>query len=183
MKVNQGIKPEELLKKANLYSVPVDVDKLAEFLSINVDKSFSFEKTHCGEISLTKDGSVNVWINNITSPNRQRFTLAHEIGHYVNDLIPALEKHQEQEFIDDETTLKRSGLQLRAEYQANDYAAKLLMPKELVIESAQVVIDQIKARTGNEQVARSEFVRAMASFFHVSEQAMEIRLKVVGILS
>lgn len=85
---------------------------------------------------------------------RRRFTVAHEIAHFV--------LHRDQigdSLADDE--LYRSGLSTRQEAQANRFAADILMPRSL--------IDRYVKRFGAE-------AGVLASEFKVSEAAMRIRL-------
>src|SRR5690348_7730596 len=100
-------------------SAPVDVDAIANDLGLKV------YRTDLGpEVFgiLKRDSSRGgwsgyaVWVNGKNHPNRQRFTLAHEIAHFVlhRDLI-------EDGIIDD--TQYRSSLSGEYETQANKLAA------------------------------------------------------------
>lgn len=174
--------PSRLLKDLDLYRVPVDLEELCRRLGVNKTSKMKFA-SHSGEISVSRDGDVNIWINPMDPPNRRRFTLAHEIGHLVYDIIPYLDgEGGEKEFVDDDRTLRRDGRQHPAEYRANDYAAKLLMPRALVLDYADEVIEDIKEETGQRMVDVEEFISKMARIFEVSEQAMEIRLSNIGII-
>ncbi|WP_082456880.1 ImmA/IrrE family metallo-endopeptidase [Sphingomonas sp. Leaf23] len=64
-------------------------------------------------------------VNRHEHRNRQRFTIAHEIAHFVlhRDVIG-------NELVDD--TFYRSGLSERREYEANALAAEILMPWPLL---------------------------------------------------
>jgi predicted transcriptional regulator len=92
-------------------------------------------------------------INSDDSINRQKFTLAHEIAHFIlhRDLI-------EDGIIDD--TMYRSDLGNHYETQANQLAADILMPIRLVKKARETIYDP----------------RELAKLFDVSEQAMKIRL-------
>lgn len=182
MKEHKEKAPSRLLKDLDLYKVPIDLDELCNRLGVNKSSKMKFSP-HSGEISVNKEGVVDIWINPIDAPNRRRFTLAHEIGHLVHDIIPYITGDGgADKFIDDEKTLKRDGRQHPEEYRANDYAAKLLMPRALVIEHAKEVISEIRNETGKRKVPVSEFVARMAKVFKVSEQAMEIRLSNIGLV-
>jgi Zn-dependent peptidase ImmA (M78 family) len=101
-----------------------------------------------------------IQVNSKHHENRKRFTIAHEIAHFLlhADLIVS-------EVVDD--ALYRSP-QMPSPYesQANAYAAELLMPRNLVADR----YDQLM-RAGEPQV-----VARMAQDFGVSQQAMSIRL-------
>jgi hypothetical protein len=85
---------------------------------------------------------------------RRRFTVAHEIAHFV------LHRNQVGDSLADDE-LYRSGLSTRQEAQANRFAADILMPRNL--------IDRYMKRFGAD-------AEALASEFKVSAAAMRIRL-------
>lgn len=174
--------PDELLEEFDLYKAPVDLQKLCGAIGVPVTYGTSFEKLYSGEISLDKHGNVDIWINSMDHPNRQRFSLAHELGHLINDLIPHIERHEEVKFEDPATNFKRSGAAVIEEYAANEFAASLLMPKKLVIKEGKKIIKFLKNKSSTEKVSKDEFIAKMSEKFEVSEQAMEIRLKVIGII-
>ena len=95
-------------------------------------------------------------VNEAHAPARQRFTIAHEIGHWVSH----------REYIGDGVTddaLYRSRLRSPLESQANAFAAWLLMPWSLVAEPV---------ANGVNSVAE------LAEIFEVPKSAMPIRLQV-----
>jgi len=144
-------------------SVPVNLQDLARRLGVRV----RFEALS-DDISgnITRDGEDFVITINARHPKtRQRFTLAHELGHFIlhrrrlahgtNDTRayradPAADVYNDQ--------IKR-----RHETEANQFAASLLMPEDLVIKAYQTF-------RGNDP-------GALADFFGVSRAAMEIRLE------
>lgn len=96
-----------------------------------------------------------IFVNSFEHPNRQRFTAAHEISHFIlhRDLI-------ETGVIDD-TMYRSKELNSWQEVEANRLAADILMP-------IMVVKSQWKANQNVDELARR---------FGVSKQAMEIRVK------
>jgi Zn-dependent peptidase ImmA (M78 family) len=99
-------------------------------------------------------------INANHAPTRRRFTLAHEIAHYVlhRDLIG--------DGITD-NALYRSDQPGFIETQANSYAANILMPSKLI-------------RSAWEGGLRTK--EAIGERFIVSPQAARIRLETLGLL-
>ena len=89
---------------------------------------------------------------------RQRFTAAHELGHYV------LHRDCIGDRVEDNYLLRSAGLSNRQEVEANKFAADLLMPMHL-----------IKVAMENGPYAPRE----LAEQFQVSELAMSIRLGLV----
>lgn len=86
---------------------------------------------------------------------RQRFTAAHELGHF------ALHKHLIGDGVQDNYLLRSDRLSSWVEVEANKYAADLLMPYDKIDEAMR-------------QGIRSP--KALARAFGVSEIAMAIRL-------
>jgi len=172
----------KLLKELDLYVVPIDLDAICEKLGVKSSKKFKF-KSHSGEISVNEKQKVKIWINPTDHENRQRFTFAHEIGHLVYDIIPYLKNSDgASEFIDTPETLRRDGRQHPIEYRANDFAAKLLMPEKLVVKHGKELLATLKEELDKKKVPKEIFIERLASKFRVSQQAMEIRLEVIGIL-
>ncbi|MBS8261112.1 ImmA/IrrE family metallo-endopeptidase [Roseibium polysiphoniae] len=143
-------------------AAPVRLSSIAKALDVKVI-STTLPKGVSGEIRPDPDrpGSYIVRVNRNDSSRRQRFTVAHEIGHYL------LHRDQIGDGITDDV-LYRSTLSDSREAQANRIAADLLMPKNLMdewIENAKVLkVDDV--------------VGFLADKFNVSEAAMKIRLGV-----
>lgn len=98
----------------------------------------------------------SIVINNNEPINRRRFTIAHEIGHYL--------LHRDRigdGLVDD--ALYRSGLTTFEEVRANRLAADILMPFDLIEKSIK-------------QGAKT--VQELAALFRVSAQAMSVRLEI-----
>lgn len=167
-------------KKGLVIKAPVDVDRISAELGILVESDFSLEmKDIVGEIFF-KDESPIVKINpiqNSYSP-RRRFTLAHEIGHYC--LHSAKSK---KGFVDSQKTMSRTESYWDSfESEANNFAAQLLMPKSLILDDGQRIVDAYKAKTSASGIPVHVFIEAMADKFEVSSKAMEYRLKNLGII-
>jgi len=96
-----------------------------------------------GMIYLNKENEPEIWINPIKPLNRQKFTLAHEIGHLANDVLPHLDKFKDP-IRDDYTTLQRGGYHSFKEINANKFAAQLLMPKDMILKNGLEVLEQYK---------------------------------------
>lgn len=104
------------------------------------------------------DGYV-IKVNRFEPKARQRFTIAHEIAHYL------LHRDRIQSGVVD-SVLYRSKLSSRLEAEANRLAADLIMPLGKVEElSEHFPVDSF-----------DQLVEKMADKFQVSKQAMGIRL-------
>lgn len=98
-------------------------------------------------------------INKYEAPERQRFTLAHEISHYL------LHRKDIGSGVVD-NVLYRSNLTSRKETEANKLAAMIVMPAHLVNREA-------RAKGGPHAPG---VVEELANAFKVSTQAMKVRL-------
>lgn len=162
------MKLSDQLKMINRFRThaPVDVEGLANALGIDVRYSF-LEKGISGMLERLKDGSgYCITINASDPPTRQRFTIAHELGHYI------FHRNLVGDGVDDDRIYRstevgryhNTAIGPAQETEANAFAANLLMPHTL--------IKQERAELGGDNVAE------LARRFGVSEQAMSIRLGV-----
>lgn len=139
---------------------PVKLSTIATALGLSV-KAATLPVGISGEIrpSIGNPNKFIIKVNRHDSDRRQRFTVAHEIGHYL------LHKDQIGSGIEDDV-LYRSSLSDRREAEANRMAADILMPMELI----DAALERAEA-LGIEDVASY-----LADEFEVSETAMKIRL-------
>lgn len=152
------ISPEErAVVERHLANAPVKISDIAKGLGIKLVAS-TLPAGISGEIRPREDGFV-ISVNRHDNPRRQRFTVAHEVAHYL------IHRDQIGDGISDDV-LYRSSLSDAREAEANRLAADILMPRRLV--------ELAYAR--HEGVATDEVVAKMAEEFGVSEVAMRIRL-------
>lgn len=145
-----------------LSEAPVKLNAIADHLGIPVYLS-TLKPKISGLIEPDESSSskFRIKLNRHETAERQRFTLAHEIAHFLlhRSLIGA-------GVVDD--TMYRSGLSSRREVEANRLAADLCMPRELID----------KHRRELKHLDADELVVEMARRFRVSKPAMHIRLGV-----
>lgn len=139
---------------------PVKVSEVARTLGLTV-KAATLAPGISGEIRPDPEhtGSFVIRVNRHDASRRQRFTVAHEIGHFL------LHREQIGGGISDDV-LYRSSLSDQREAEANRMAADILMPTALVAR----YMSEARA-TGVEDVASY-----LADKFEVSLAAMKIRL-------
>jgi hypothetical protein len=141
-------------------SVPVKVGELAQALGLKVVTA-PLEPKISGLIRPSKEAAsgFEIKVNKYDSPERQRFTIAHEVAHYLlhRDAIGS-------GVVDN--VLYRSNLTSRKETEANRLAAMIVMPVALVTREAH--------RLGG--ATRPGVAEELASLFRVSGQAMKVRL-------
>jgi Zn-dependent peptidase ImmA (M78 family) len=108
-----------LLKKHNANTLPIDVldliAKEAPGLSIIYEEDWPDHLS-----GLTNRGQKTIRINKKHHPLRQRFSLAHELGHICLDHDLVLSDRIEEE-----------GINAEFEKEADEFASELLMPIEL----------------------------------------------------
>ena len=104
-------------------NLALDIEKLIQFIPDVKLEYTEFDSTLSGSLS-KQDNHWLIRVNSVHSKNRQRFTIAHELGHYI------YHKDDEQEFVD--TTFFRGMSSDNFEFTANRFASELLMPEEQV---------------------------------------------------
>ena len=146
--------------EAHQLDMPIKMSTLARALGLNV-RSATLAAGISGELrpDPERPGRFIIRVNRHDSPRRQRFTVAHELGHFL------LHRDHIGNGIKDDV-LYRSTLSDRREAEANRIAADILMPNRLVQER----IGRARAM----QVV--DVVGYLAEQFDVSETAMKIRL-------
>ncbi len=106
------------------------------------------------------------------APVRQRFTIAHEIGHFVLHTSTSgvfIDKRYTAVFRRDQDSATGEHLE---EIQANQFAASLLMPEDLLLS---------ELRNHHFDLGDEQGLRELADRFQVSAQAMSIRLSGLGV--
>ena len=99
-----------------------------------------------------------IGVNKLHHRNRNRYTLAHELGHYI------LHKDKNVDLVD--TTFFRNNETDSIEYMANEFAAKLLMPE-----------DKVRDFVDNQGIKN---IGELAEKFVVSASAMKYRIISLG---
>lgn len=140
---------------------PVKLGQLANELGVTVKVS-SMSAGISGQIS-RENGHYMVRVNRNEARERQRFTIGHEIAHYL--LHRAIIDNSPEGITD--TVLYRSGAPERVEFEANRMAAEIVMPSRLVER-------ELKTRYGG--VITDATIEGLAELFEVSKAAMEIKL-------
>ena len=153
---------QDILRRAKAYTVPVPLDKVAKHLGISVNYE-PFDGELSGMIAKKGQHAV-IGVNSLQSNNRQRFTLAHEIGHYA---LHDFDVHVDKSFVVRNRDSKSSLAIDHEEIEANRFAAELLMPKDLL----EADLDKFEI-----DIEDAETIQHMARRYGVSEQAMTLRI-------
>ena len=165
-------KANAVLREHALTHPPINPEKIARALGIDV-KRVDFTESLSGVLMRNESGAV-IALNKSHHKVRQRFTVAHELGHYVLE-------HKGEMFVDQMVLNRRDGRSSIAidpqEIQANAFAAELLMPKQMLLEVLQDIVD------GDPTPNRENLIAKLAKKFEVSVEAMQYRLINLGIIS
>ncbi len=146
----------DLLRELGIDTPPVPVDEIVERLGATISRE-PFRGGISGMLYRT-DARAVVGVNSAEPPTRQRFTVAHEIGHFLLHASSSMGTKRE-------------------EVEANAFAAELLMPEEMLRRHVEALVRDDAALPADRLANR------LAREFEVSGQAMEIRLGALGFLS
>lgn len=139
-------------------TAPVDVMGLAKAFGLSVfsdDLGPGVSGMIVHRPDWNSPSGYSIVVNRKDSPTRQRFTTAHEIGHFV------LHREQIKDGITENAMYRAEGLTSRQETEANQMAADILMPWNLIRQAT---------------LSGQHSVESLAKLFDVSVVAMSIRL-------
>ena len=164
---------EKLVDRLGMSSVPVDVEKIAEQLGLPV--MYADLGAGVSGLLISDGAEAHICVQERDAPVRQRFTIAHEIGHHHlrHQFEPGHHVHVDRGHYVSERGPRASDGADPKEVEANQFAACLLMPMRLVREKV--------AELGGGPLL-DHHVSHLAGAFRVSEQAMTIRLSSLGLL-
>lgn len=131
---------------------PVDPERIAEAIGMIVERRHLRDGTS-GMLRVEQDASPEIYVDVNDVEQRQRFTIAHELGHYFERTTSGATDFN---FID------RRGAEYDAhEFYADEFAANLLMPER-----------EVRAR-----VEAGDRLTKLAQYFGVSLPAAKLRLR------
>ena len=159
-------------------SVPIDIENILRFLELNYHSKPDFrDMKTTGSIKVVENEPM-IWANPFKNKfkERKRFTLAHELGHFMLHIAPSGSVNNFQPILDESLSFNRDDNWDYKEMEANSFAAQLLMPVDLI------KIEVAKIHHNNGNITQEEAIEELAETFNVSSQAMEYRLKSIGAL-
>lgn len=151
----------KLLKATWGATVPVDPVAIARTAGLRVLEAQLDDNT-LGALVKRPGKDPTILLNEADSRNRRRFTCAHELGHFVR----RSEEEDEYATVDLRNSLSATG-EDPEEIYANEFAACLLMPESEVRALRSIEMSDLE----------------MAIRFQVSREAMQFRLKNLGLMS
>jgi Zn-dependent peptidase ImmA (M78 family) len=144
----------KVLHETNMMRIPIPVEDIAKHYGFRVVLLDQPPEKFSG---ILHRGKKAIGINQHHHPVRQRFTLSHELGHYFLDHPDASDEN-----FDEAETAERKIY----EAEADEFAAELLMPRELLKAALQENAD----------------VEALRTKFQVSRHVVAIQLATHGFL-
>lgn len=162
----------DVLEAHDIYTLPVDPIIIANNLGIKVyaeDYDPFNGDIVSGAIVKHENGSIEIYVNKNDSYERQRFTIAHELGHYFIHLqnAPSFERVDMHRATGYSTSMPQ-------EVEANNFAASLLMDRNMVIEKFVLTKDF--------NFSELKSIEYLANLFGVSKSAMQYRLINLGLI-
>jgi Zn-dependent peptidase ImmA (M78 family) len=143
----------------------LQMDGLCKKLNLKCFSALFDDNNISGAVIKDDNGDTySIYANREHPPARRRFTLAHDIGHYISYLNNSYSEEELRDkggFEDRAVSYGEGGIFSDAETEASLIASELLMPKEKVEELMQ------KTLTPEE----------MADLFYVSASCMTVRLQ------
>lgn len=154
----KSLTPQEILDRAWNLSIPVNIDLIAIRMGVVTHKSEI--AAHC-RIDFNR-GQYNVFLNKELPLVHQRYSLSHAMGYIFSGCLRGLSGSISFDKKDYSPDVKDAG-----SYQANEYALRLLMPKDAL---------DIAIEEGMRSITE------LAQVFQVSEDAMKSRLEMMETL-
>lgn len=161
---------EDILDKNSISNAPVPVEKIAKSYGIEIKRERVDDDLSGFLVREKKENRVIIGANKAHHPNRQRFTIAHELGHFLL---------HEGETIHLDGARGSFTLNLRdsesstgeddGEREANFFAAELLMPAKLLQKDLQEKSLDLLSDD-------DELLSKLATKYGVSVQALTFRL-------
>jgi len=151
---------ERLLAQHDQTKPPIRIERIAKDLDIELR---SGDLDDVSGVLVRQGRSAIIGTNSTQSPQRQRFTIAHELGHFL--LHEGITNHVDRSYRVNFRSAESSQATNVEEIEANYFGASILMPKHM--------LDALSAELALDNDA---MVAALARQFQVSRLAMSLRL-------
>ncbi|MBI3271442.1 MAG: ImmA/IrrE family metallo-endopeptidase [Planctomycetes bacterium] len=160
----------ELLQNAHVEKPPVPIERIARAVGPRVERG-SAPKDISGFLYRDKkSGASVIGVNSDHPRNRQNFTIAHEIGHFLLHVVDDI--HIDRDFrvmLRNQESSQGTSVE---EVEANAFAAELLMPVN--------ILKQDLAKIDRVDLENENAIADLARLYRVSTQAMTFRLINLG---
>lgn len=160
---------QKLLDEFGSHQIPVPIDKIAK--SLGAQLKFAPLDDELSGMIYIKEKVPIIGVNSLHHPNRQRFTIAHEVAHlrlHPEQITSAV--HVDKQFA--ETGLRRDSVSATGteliEIQANQFAAATLIPRD--------ALEKMLAATPID-VEDEKALETLAKKFKVSKATLQYRMR------
>ncbi len=155
-------------KVIEVYGITIPIENIFDVVTKiggRIEEKIGFDDLYDGTISKEETNNFVIAISRYQSNQRKTFTIAHELGH----LFLHMGFRTDKQIWENQNYVYRRFGSSEQEYQANEFAAALLMPRDKYKE----VLDE---NTNGLTVDIDEVAR----YFHVSVSAAKNRGKFLG---
>lgn len=174
----------EIFPSLTLENIVDDLEASVEELGINVLYSDMKDlerdgKTVSGFARVSpENGRPEIVINGNEPSYRQRFTIAHELGHIILHWkwLPGKTLDPKLAEISYRSERGYSPFERKREVQANEFAAELLLPLKVVEQT----IDAFEDLSNSGHLKKSIITNTLSNVYKVSETMAAIQLKKIG---
>ena len=132
-----GANPQHLAEAIHLQlggrSGAVPVHAIARALDIDEIQEKALTSMEGGLVTTPERGYGSILVNRLSSPQRRRFTVGHELGHFLNPWHKPTTPTGFKCSRLDMRVASGAGRHLRQEAEANAFAAELLMPRNRLV--------------------------------------------------
>lgn len=158
----------DILRESGVSEPPVDVESIAERQGLLID--FQPLQSDLSGFLFHDEQHAVIGVNSFHPTVRQRFTIAHELGHFLLHQSDSLhvDRAVQAKFRNE---LSKQGTDLD-EIEANLFAAELLMPR--------IMIAQDLHQNDVVDILDDHFFNELAQRYNVSTQALLLRLMNLG---
>lgn len=165
---------EQFLDENGIDRPPVPVERIAQSRGLLVRRQ-SVDDSDISGFLFRQGTDVIIGVNSAHPRVRQRFTIAHELGHFLLHAAGSDDIHVDRRFeVKFRDDLSSQGID-SDEREANHFAAELLMPQRFIERELRDV--------GEMDLVDDYFLRKLARRYSVSTQAMLFRLANLGFVS
>lgn len=154
----------EILKANNINDLPIPIEEIARQRGLDI-KAYDLGEGISGVLAIDS-GKGTIGYNPTESKVRQRFTIAHEMGHFE------LHRKRNELFIDKEFQVmfrdqNSSTGDSKKEQEANGFAAAILMPEKLLRQEIE---------NNGFDISEERSLKELSRMFQVSATAMSFRI-------
>jgi hypothetical protein len=177
-------------------TVPFPIEELVELkLRIEVIPTFGLKSESDVEAFLSND-LKSMFVDSVTYEEKRyikrlRFTFAHELGHYYlhKDIYRRLEFENFNDWIQFTTDTDQSDIEW-FERQANEFAGRLLVPKDILLENVArlegQMVNYIEKSKKSDDIDKDYVItgvsRMICDLFEVSHEVIKVRINRENIL-